>query len=308
MEPTAGEIFGLELNCPTHFATRGRLEPHPQVAIVLLGLGLIVLACVPIPGLRTRPGAFLRAAFGAPLADFFHRFAGTATLILALICLYRVSDFVMNIMNPFYLDLGFTKTQIAEVRKVFGVVMTVLGVGGGGLAVARWGLMRTMLIGALAQPLSNLFFAWLATKGADMPALFVAIGVDNFAGGFAGTALIAYMSSLTSAGFTATQYALFSSLYALPGKLIASQSGRVVESAARAAESGGLLAPLLGLFDGLPPGALQSGADAAGVSPAALGSGYIVFFAYSTLIGFAAIVLSLMIARRQPGPDPTPEA
>jgi hypothetical protein len=147
-------------------------------------------------------------------------------------------DFVLNIMNPFYLDLGFTKTEIAEVRKVFGVVATTLGVFFGGWSVARLGILRTLMIGAFMGPLSNLAFAWLATQGSSVPALFVAIGVDNVAGGYAGTALIAYMSSLTSLGFTATQYALFSSLYALPGKLVASQSGRIVEASARSADAG----------------------------------------------------------------------
>lgn len=121
-------------------------------------------------------------------------------------------------MNPFYLDLGFSKTELAEVRKVFGAVMTTPGVFVGGWSVAKLGLIRTMVIGAFMSPVSNLVFAWLATQGPSIPALTVAIGVDNVATGYAGTALIAYMSSLTSIGFTATQYALFSSLYALPGK------------------------------------------------------------------------------------------
>ncbi len=184
-----------------------------------------------------------------------------------MICLYRLSDFVLNIMNPFYADLGFSKTEIAEVRKVFGVVMSVLGVGLGGFSVARLGLMRSLVIGAFAGPLSNLVFAWLATQGAQLSALFVAIGVDNVAAGFSGTCLIAYMSSLTSAGFTATQYALFSSLYALPGKLIASQSGRIVESSAAAADLGGPLAGLKALFARLPPEAYGAAAAKTGVSP-----------------------------------------
>jgi PAT family beta-lactamase induction signal transducer AmpG len=271
-----------------------------QFAAVIAGLLLLVAACWPLPGFKTRPGAYLAGSFGLPLMDFFRRFAGVAGLILALICLYRVSDFVLNIMNPFYLDLGFTKTQVAEVRKVFGVIMSVLGVFLGGLSVARLGLMRSLIIGAFAGPLSNLVFAWLATQGPQLSALFVAIGVDNIASGFAGTCLIAYMSSLTSAGFTATQYALFSSLYALPGKLIASQSGRIVESAARAADGGGFTAGLKSLFTGLPPNALVEGAAKTGVTPAALGSGYVTFFFYSTLIGVAAIVLSFIVAARQP--------
>ncbi len=269
-----------------------------QFAAVVAGFAVLVGACWPLP-MKTRPGAYLAGSFGAPLVDFFQRFAGTAALILALICLYRVSDFVLNIMNPFYLDLGFTKTEIAEVRKVFGVIASVVGVFLGGLAIARLGLMRSLLIGAFAGPLSNLVFAWLATKGADLSSLFVAIGVDNVASGFSGTCLIAYMSSLTSAGFTATQYALFSSLYALPGKLIASQSGRIVEGAAREADAGGAFAAFKGLFAGLPQGALVEGAAKTGVTPAALGAGYVTFFFYSTLIGAAAIVLAIIVVRRQ---------
>jgi len=270
-----------------------------QVGAVVAGLSLLVLACWPIPGVKTRPGAYLAGSFGQPMADFYRRFAGVATLILALICVYRLADFVLNIMNPFYLDLGFTKTELAEVRKVFGVIMTTLGVFIGGWSVARLGLIRTMVIGAFMSPVSNLVFAWLATQGPSLSALTIAIGVDNIATGYAGTALIAYMSSLTSIGFTATQYALFSSLYALPGKLIASQSGRIVEASARAAEAGGPFAPLTGLFANLPAGSLAQGAATSGVTPAALGAGYVVFFLYSTLIGVFAIALAFVVARKQ---------
>jgi PAT family beta-lactamase induction signal transducer AmpG len=158
-----------------------------------------------------------------------------------------------------------------------------------------------MVIGAFASPLSNLVFAWLAIQGPELSALFIAIGVDNVATGYAGTALIAYMSSLTSAGFTATQYALFSSLYALPGKLIASQSGRIVEASARAAEGGGPFEALKGLFVALPSTSFAQGAVTAGVSPAGLAAGYVVFFLYSTLLGVAAIVLAFIVAARASG-------
>src|SRR6185503_19294523 len=135
-----------------------------------------------------------------------HRYQKSAAMILALICLYRVSDFVLNIMNPFYLDAGFSLVEVAEVRKVFGVAASMVGVFAGGVAVARLGLMRSLIIGAFAGPVSNLIFIWLAIQGHSVPALFTAIGVDNVMSGFAGTCLIAYMSSLTAAGFTATQY------------------------------------------------------------------------------------------------------
>lgn len=274
-----------------------------QLAAVVAGLGVIVLAVCPLPGTKTRPGAYLFAALGEPLADFLRRYRGVAALILALICLYRLSDFVLNIMNPFYADLGFSKIEIAEARKVFGVVMTVIGVGLGGFLVARLGMMRALVIGAFAGPLSNLGFGWLALQGPQLWALFVAIGIDNIAGGISGTCLIAYMSSLTSAGFTATQYALFSSLYALPGKLIASQSGRIVESSAAAADVGGPMAALKAMFAGLPPEAFAGAMAKSGVTPPALGAGYLVFFLYSTALGIVAIVLAFMVARRQPAAE-----
>jgi PAT family beta-lactamase induction signal transducer AmpG len=273
---------------------------YVQLLAVVAGLGVIVLAVCPIPGFRTRPGVYLFAALGDPLRDFFVRYRGTAALILALICLYRLSDFVLNIMNPFYADLGFSKIEIAEARKVFGVVMTVIGVGLGGYAVARLGLMRALVIGAFAGPLSNLAFGWLAVQGPELWALFVAIGIDNVAGGISGTCLIAYMSSLTSAGFTATQYALFSSLYALPGKLIASQSGRLVEGSAAAADQGGPMAVLKTLFSGLPPQAYAGALEKSQVTPAALGAGYLVFFLYSAVLGVAAVFLAFLVAARTP--------
>ena len=270
-----------------------------QFAYVIGGFVILAAACWPVPGVRTRPGAYLAGSFGAPLMDFFVRFGKLALPILALICLYRLSDFVLNIMNPFYQDLGFSKIEIAEVRKVFGVIMTSVGVFAGGWMVARLGLIRAMVIGAFMSPASNLIFAWLATQGHDLQALMIAIGIDNVATGIAGTALIAYMSSLTSIGFTATQYALFSSLYALPGKIVASQSGKIVEGSARAADAGGPLASLKGLFAGLPEGSLVEGAAKSGTTAAGLGAGYVTFFLYSTAIGIFAILLAFYVAKRQ---------
>lgn len=271
-----------------------------QFAFVVGGFLLLTAACWPIPGVQTRPGAYLAGSFGAPLRDFFDRFGKLAGPILALICLYRLADFVLNIMNPFYIDLGFSLIEIGEVRKLFGVIAMSVGVIIGGWSVARFGLIRTMVVGAFMSPVSNLVFAWLATQGHDLGALFVAIGIDNVATGYAGTALIAYMSSLTSIGFTATQYALFSSLYALPGKIIASQSGRIVEASARAADEGSPLAPLKGLFANLSPESLVTGAAASGVTREGLGAGYVTFFLYSTVIGVFAILLAFYVAKRQP--------
>nr|TFG55447.1 MAG: MFS transporter [Hyphomicrobiales bacterium] len=269
-----------------------------QLLSVVLGFAVITMAALPIPGIRSRPGIYLSAALGDPFRDFFRRYRGTATLILALICFYRLSDFVLNIMNPFYLDLGFSLVEVAEVRKVFGALMSVFGIFLGGLAVARLGLVRAMVIGAFASPLSNLVFIWLAIRGHDLPALFVSIGIDNALTGFAGTCLIAYMSSLTGRGFTATQYALFSSLYALPGRLIASQSGRIVEGAASSADSGGIFSIFNDLFLNVPPETFAGAMEKSGVSPTALGSGYVSFFFYSVVIGIFAVVLAFIVAAR----------
>jgi MFS transporter, PAT family, beta-lactamase induction signal transducer AmpG len=268
-----------------------------QVALAGAGLLLIVAAALPVPGARTRPSTYFARSYGDPIRDFRDRFAGVAMLILAMICCYRLSDFVLNIMNPFYLDLGFDLETIAEVRKGIGVVMLMLGVGLGGWSIARFGLIRTLIVGALAGPLSNLAFAWLATQGPDPRAFAVAIMVDNLSAGYAGTTLIAYMSSLTSAGFTATQYALFSSLYSLPGKLIAAQSGAIVEASARMAAPGGPFAALSALFADLPPASFATGAAELGVPAAALAAGYAIFFFYSCLIGLLALVLALIVAK-----------
>jgi PAT family beta-lactamase induction signal transducer AmpG len=278
------------------WASDARVWIH--LAAVMLGFGVIVLAILPLPGARTRPGVYLSSALADPLRDFFARYRSAGGLILALICLYRIPDFVLNIMNPFYLDLGYSLVEIAEVRKIFGVGMTMFGVFLGGVAVARYGLMRAMVIGAFAGPFSNLLFIWLAMQDHSLWALFAAIGLDNVAGGFAGTCLIVYMSSLTSAGFTATQYALFSSLYAIPGRLIASQSGRIVEGAARLADAGGVLSGLKGFFAGQAPEKFATALERSGVTPAALGTGYVVFFAYSALIGVFALMLSVAVLRR----------
>ncbi len=270
-----------------------------QLAGVLAGLAVVVIAAWPIPRVPTKPGVYLSTALGAPLKEFLTRFAGVAGLILATICVYRVSDFVLNIMNPFYRDMGFSLTEIAEIRKVFGIIASMIGVFLGGVIVARFGLMKALIIGAFAQPISNLMFALLAMSGHHTGMLFASICIDNLAGGVAGTALITYMSSLTTAGFTATQYALFASLYSLPGKLIASQSGRIVEASAKAAEVGGPIGALKGLFTRLPPESFTAAGAKLGVSAPAMAAGYTAFFIYTALIGVVAIVLSFLVAARQ---------
>lgn len=270
-----------------------------QLLAVIAGFALIIAAAWPLPGKPTQPGFFLSHVFGEPLGDFFTRFGRMAGLILLVICFYRISEFLLNIMNPFYLDVGFTLSEIAEVRKIYGVFLSLIGIFAGGWAVARFGVMRALVVGAVIAPLSNLMFAWLATQGPEVPALIITLGVNNICQSFAGTCLLAYMSSLTSIGFTASQYALFSSLYALPDKFIATQSGRIADAAAHSAADGGLIAPLKIFFSDLAPNALAAGATRAGVPPEALGAGYFAFFVYTCALGLLVVPFAVLVARRQ---------
>lgn len=202
----------------------------------LMAVGFVASLLSPIVDRAPAAGALklpprfdFTLAVKAPIADLYLRTGRTLIPILALVALYRLPDFVAGVMsNPLYVDLGFTKAQIATVAKLYGVWIGIVGAFAGGFAVSRLGLYRSLLIGATASAVSHALFAWLSMQGADLQALVIAISFDNFAGSFSGTALIAYMSGLTAAGFSATQYALLSSLYALPGKLVGGISGFIV--------------------------------------------------------------------------------
>ena len=176
--------------------------------------------------------AWFAGAVISPFVEFFRRNGMLALVILLLIGTFRLSDITMGVMaNPFYLDLGFSKIEIANVTKVFGFFMTILGAGLGGIFVLRYGIYKPLLVGAILVPVTNLFFAWLAVSEPDLVSLAVVISVDNLSGGVATSAFIAYLSSLTNTTYTATQYALFSSLMTLPAKIIGGFSGIVVEAA-----------------------------------------------------------------------------
>jgi len=185
------------------------------------------------PRLLREFGAWFVGAVVCPFTDFIARFGvRLGILILAFIASYRLTDFTMGVMaNPFYLDVGYTLKEIAAVAKGFGVVMSILGTLLGGLAVARLGTVRSLALGSILVIGSNLLFmtlAWQQQPG--IAGLAMVVSADNLAMGVAGTALIAYLSSLTSPAYTATQYALFSSMYALPGKLLMGTSGFVVDA------------------------------------------------------------------------------
>ena len=181
---------------------------------------------------RARNAAdWLRGALVEPFAEFMGRYGWHAVLILALIGTYRISDVVMGIMaNPFYVDMGFSKDEVAAVTKVYGVVMTLVGAFAGGALAMRVGVMRVLMLGAALSAATNLLFAWLAGRGHDVTALIFVVSADNLASGIASAAFIAYLSSLTNVNYSATQYALFSSMMLLAPKFVAGYSGMYVDA------------------------------------------------------------------------------
>jgi len=174
--------------------------------------------------------AFLHSAVYCPFQDFVLRYRWQALLLLALIGTYRISDIVLGVMsNPFYRDLGFTKDEVAAVSGVYGVIMTLVGAAVGGVLSLRLGVMRVLFLGALLSAATNLLFAWLATRGHDLAGLVFVISADNLSGGMASAAFVAYLSGLTNLAYSATQYALFSSIMLLLPKFLAGFSGWAVD-------------------------------------------------------------------------------
>lgn len=181
------------------------------------------------PRWQRRFGAWLIGAIVCPFTDFFSRYGRQALWLLLLVGIYRISDLSMAAMaNPLYIDLGFSLSQIANVTKVFGIAMSIAGGVLGGLLVVRYGVATMLVIGATLAAATNLLFVALALSGAQLPMLVITIIGDNLANGLASTVFIAFLSSLTSRAYTATQYALFSSLMTLPGKFIGGFSGVIV--------------------------------------------------------------------------------
>jgi MFS transporter, PAT family, beta-lactamase induction signal transducer AmpG len=247
-----------------------------QVMAALMGVGLLATYFAHEPKAAAEalgitplwsPRGFFDAVAG-PFIAFFKQHAQWALLMLIAISLYRLPDFVMGPMaNPFYADLGISKDFVGEVRGTIGLIASIAGIAAGGLFAMRFGFVATLLVGAILGPASNLGFAYLAHTGPDHTVFGVVMVIDNFATGFAGTALVAYMSSLTSIGYTATQYALLSSFYAFPGKILKGFSGVAVE-----------------YFQ----------------IDSTLMHGYSMFFIGTALIGIPAFLACLFLARRQP--------
>ncbi|HWQ38999.1 MAG TPA: AmpG family muropeptide MFS transporter [Burkholderiales bacterium] len=181
------------------------------------------------PRLAAMLSWFYSAVIG-PFVDFVLRYRWNAVLLLALIGTYRISDIVLGVMsNPFYRDMGFAKDEVAVVSGVYGVLMTLAGAALGGVLALRLGVMRVLFLGAALSALTNLLFAWLSTRGHDLPGLLMVICADNLSAGIASAAFVAYLSGLTNVAYSATQYALFSSVMLLLPKFLAGWSGWVVD-------------------------------------------------------------------------------
>jgi PAT family beta-lactamase induction signal transducer AmpG len=200
----------------------------------LMAVGIVTILLTPEPTVTAvRPlgqgaGAWLRSAVVAPFADFTARPYWLA--ILAFVLLYKFGDALAGVMsNPFYVAMGFSKIEVANVSKIFGVAATLAGLAAGGALVFRWGALRALLACGVAQMVSNLMYVAQTAAGHDVPLLFLTIGIENFAGGMGSAAFVAYLSGLCNVAFTATQYALLSSLAAVGRTTLASSSGWLVE-------------------------------------------------------------------------------
>lgn len=220
-----------------------------MAGLMVIGIATTLLVNEPEPAAReaaaaTREPSFLArlpawllpaarwiwSAMLNPFLDFFGRYGWLALLVLALIASYRISDIVLGVIaNVFYVDMGFSKTEVANVTKVFGVAMTLLGAVIGGVLVNRLGVMRILFTGALLAAATNLLFAMLAQQGPSVPFLIAVVALDNLSGGLAAAAFVAYLSALTNVQYSATQYALFSSVMLLLPKFLGGFSGAIVD-------------------------------------------------------------------------------
>lgn len=229
-------------------------------------------------GAMSRAIGWFYGAVIAPFVDFFRQHRWSGFLILAMIGTYRLPDFIMGtVARPMYRQ-SFSLIEIGTMSGLIGVWVTIAGALIGGFFVFRFGIMRSLFLGLFAVIAGNLCYALLAASGHNIAIFALAIGVENIAAGFAGTALLAYMSSLTNKAFTATQYALFSSFYALPGKVLGGLSGVLVEWFARQRP---LFEPLLPSLAAVPDKVV----------------GFVPFFVTTALMGLPALALLLLVRR-----------
>jgi MFS transporter, PAT family, beta-lactamase induction signal transducer AmpG len=252
-----------------------RLSYATMAVLMAMGVGASLIATEPLRATRAleaKSGAlplwtargFFDAVIG-PFTEFFRVYGWLALLMLAMISFYQLPEYMMGPMaNPFYHDLGLSKDAVGTVRASIGLVATLVGIAAGGFSALRFGYIRTLIAGVILKMLVIANFATMAYAGPDLRVFGAVIAADNFGIGFAGVALVTYMSSLTTLGYTATQYALLSSAYTYVGKFAKGFSGVWVERLAQGR-------PLL---------------DA-----------YALFFIGAGLLGLPALVLCLVLAR-----------
>ena len=198
-----------------------------RISFCFFGSGILIYLLIKINFVKKKSATI---AYFKPISDFLERYGRTALIILLLIGLYRIADIVMGVVaNIFYLDKGYNVREIATYSKFFGVFATIIGGIIGGYSAIKIGTLRALFIGALIAAASNLLFAWLAVSEPNIDILITVITADNISSGFAGAAFVVYLSALTSIKFTATQYALFSSLMLLLPKVLAGYSGTIVD-------------------------------------------------------------------------------
>jgi len=269
----------LVLIMANHFGWR--LSYASMAALMAIGVGASFVAAEPLRAQQvfqdkaeTAPLWSARGAFDAvvgPFVQFFRTYGWVALLMLAMISFYRLPEFMMGPMaNPYYHDLGLSKDAVGAVRASIGLVASFLGIAAGGFSTLRFGYLKTLVAALIVQSLVIANFATLAYTGPDIRIFGAVMFADNFGIGFAGVALVTYMSSLTTLGYTATQYALLSSAYTYVGKFAKGFSGVMVE---RLAAGRTLL------------------------------EGYALFFIGAGLLGIPALVLCLVLARVTRQPD-----
>lgn len=249
---------------------------------VLMGIGLAATLVAGEPAGADRaieargreaPLSSLRGladAIAGPFIAFFRAHGWLALLMLAAISLYRLPDFVMGPMtNPFYHDIGLTKDVVGAVRASVGLVASFVGIAVGGFCVFRFGFLRTLIAGGVLQAAAIAAFALLAHHTPGLRLFVTIMGFDSFSTSFAGVALVSYMSSLTSLGYTATQYALLASAYAMVGKIMKGPSGLIIDTLK---SYGGLM------------------------------HAYALYFLAAGLIGIPAILLFMVLQAQRPTP------
>ncbi len=229
----SGELAGLAKTSLGHiFANQylaGFIVECLRLAGAILVAWFLAISLIKV-GLVDYP--MLEQTYIMPVRDFFERYGlSLAWLLLALIGLYRISDIVLGVIsNIFYLDMGFSKNEIATVVKIFGVLMTIIGGFLGGILSMRHGVMRVLFLGAVLSAATNLLFMILASKGYDITWLYIVISADNLSAGIASAAFVAFLSSLTNISFTAMQFAIFTSLMTLLPKILGGYSGTMVDA------------------------------------------------------------------------------